>query len=56
MSQALTDYMIDYALNQGINQFDTANLYAKGDAEIALVKRLEINVNRWLSAVRQAFN
>ncbi|MBO3065766.1 aldo/keto reductase [Staphylococcus shinii] len=40
ISQELRNYMIDYALDQGINQFDTANLYAKGDAEIALGKAI----------------
>ena len=28
MSQDMTNHMIDYALDQGINQFDTANLYS----------------------------
>ncbi|MCU5746656.1 aldo/keto reductase [Staphylococcus sp. SQ8-PEA] len=34
------NYMIDYALDQGINQFDTANLYAEGNAERALGKTI----------------
>lgn len=40
MSQDMTNHMIDYALDQGINQFDTANLYSKGDSEIALGKAI----------------
>lgn len=36
MDQQTADYLVDYALDHGINQFDTANLYAKGDAEIVL--------------------
>lgn len=38
MDQETANYMVDYALDHGINQFDTANLYAKGDAEIVLGK------------------
>src|SRR5690625_6582702 len=34
MDQQTADYIVDYALDKGINQFDTANLYASGDAEI----------------------
>lgn len=40
MDQATANYMVDYALDQGINQFDTANLYAKGDAEVVLGKAI----------------
>ncbi|RHW34067.1 aldo/keto reductase [Lysinibacillus yapensis] len=40
MDQETANYMVDYALDQGINQFDTANLYAKGDAEIVLGKAI----------------
>ena len=40
MDQATANYMVDYALDQGINQFDTANLYAKGDAEVILGKAI----------------
>jgi aryl-alcohol dehydrogenase-like predicted oxidoreductase len=40
MSQQQANKMIDYALDQGINQFDTANLYSKGDSEIALGKAI----------------
>lgn len=36
MSQETADEMVDYALDQGINHFDTANLYAMGDAEKVL--------------------
>ncbi|OCA90341.1 aldo/keto reductase [Bacillus sp. FJAT-27225] len=40
MDQETANYMVDYALDQGINQFDTANMYAKGDAEIVLGKAI----------------
>lgn len=31
MSQETANHFVDYALDHGINHFDTANLYAKGD-------------------------
>lgn len=34
MDQATANYMVDYALDHGINHFDTANMYTKGDAEV----------------------
>lgn len=40
MEQATANYMVDYALNQGINHFDTANMYAKGDAEVIFGKAI----------------
>ncbi len=40
ISKKELNYMIDYAIDQGINQFDTANLYAEGDAELALGKAI----------------
>src|SRR5699024_2412688 len=40
MTQETANYMVDYALEQGINQFDTANLYSKGAAEITLGKAI----------------
>lgn len=40
MDQATANYMVDYALDQGINHFDTANMYAKGDAEVILGKAI----------------
>ena len=36
MDQATANYMVDYALEHGINHFDSANLYTKGDAEVIL--------------------
>lgn len=41
MNQETANYMIDYALDKGINHFDTANLYAKGDSEIVLGKAMK---------------
>ena len=38
MNQDTADHMVDYALDHGINHFDTANLYATGDAEKVLGK------------------
>src|SRR5699024_9813005 len=40
MTQETANYMVDYALEQGINQFDTANLYSKGESEITLGKAI----------------
>lgn len=40
MDQATANYMVDYALDQGINHFDTANMYAKGDAEVIFGKAI----------------
>lgn len=40
MGQETANHFVDYALDHGINHFDTANLYAKGDAEIVLGKAL----------------
>ncbi|MBO1204891.1 MULTISPECIES: aldo/keto reductase [Staphylococcus] len=40
MTQETANYMVDYALEQGINQFDTANLYSKGESEITLGKTI----------------
>ncbi|MFB9860438.1 aldo/keto reductase [Salinicoccus siamensis] len=40
MDQSTADALVDYALEHGINHFDTANLYAKGDAEIVLGKAI----------------
>ncbi|MBD8036174.1 aldo/keto reductase [Solibacillus sp. A46] len=36
MDQATANYMVDYALDHGINHFDSANMYTKGDAEVIL--------------------
>lgn len=41
MSQETANHFVDYALDHGINHFDTANLYAKGDAEIVLGKAIQ---------------
>ena len=41
MDQETANYMVDYALDQCINHFDTANLYAKGDSEIVLGKAIK---------------
>src|SRR5699024_3747802 len=40
MTQETANYFIDYALDKGINHFDTANFYAKGDAEKVLGKAI----------------
>jgi len=40
MDQETANTLVDYALDNGINHFDTANLYAKGDAEIMLGKAI----------------
>ena len=40
MNQETANYFVDYALDKGINHFDTANLYAKGDAEKVLGKAI----------------
>lgn len=40
MNQETANALVDYALDHGINHFDTANLYAKGDAEIVLGKAI----------------
>lgn len=48
-------YFIDYALEQGINQFDTANLYAKGDAEIALGKAIRHHRDEMVISTKTGF-
>src|SRR5699024_6597570 len=36
MPEETANFVVDYALEQGINQFVTANLYSKGASEITL--------------------
>lgn len=48
-------YFIDYALDQGINQFDTANLYAKGDAELALGKGIRHHRDEMVISTKTGF-
>ncbi|EHJ07500.1 aldo/keto reductase [Staphylococcus simiae] len=55
MSKKDIDRMIDYALDEGINQFDTANLYAKGDAEIALGKSIRNKRDQMVISTKTGF-
>lgn len=41
VDQTTANYMVDYALDQGINHFDTPNMYAKGDAEVIFGKAIK---------------
>lgn len=47
--------IVDYALDQGINQFDSANLYAKGDAEKAFSKAIRDKRDRMVISTKAGF-
>lgn len=55
MSQETANSIVDYALEQGINHFDTANLYAKGDAEIVLGKAIRDKRKEMVIASKTGF-
>lgn len=55
MTQKTADKMVDYALDQGINHFDTANLYASGDAEIVLGKAIRDKRKEMVIASKTGF-
>lgn len=55
MSEEEVAYFIDYALDQGINQFDTANLYSKGDSEIALGKGIRNHRDEMVISTKMGF-
>lgn len=55
MSQKTANDMVDYTLDQGINHFDTANLYAKGDAEIMLGKAIRDKRKEMVIASKTGF-
>ncbi|ANZ34532.1 aldo/keto reductase [Staphylococcus carnosus] len=55
MTEKEVEYFIDYALEQGINQFDTANLYSKGDSEIALGKGIRNHRDEMVISTKTGF-
>lgn len=55
MVQQTADDMVDYALDQGINHFDTANLYAKGDAEKVLGRAIRNKRQEMVIASKTGF-
>lgn len=55
LTEKEVEYFVDYALDQGINQFDTANLYAKGDAELALGKGIRNHRDEMVISTKTGF-
>lgn len=55
MNQDTANTLVDYALDHGINHFDTANLYAKGDAEIVLGKAIRDKRKEMVIASKTGF-
>lgn len=46
---------MEEALDKGINQFDTANLYSKGDAEIVLGKSIQNKRKKMIISSKTGF-
>ncbi|MCD8787428.1 aldo/keto reductase [Staphylococcus gallinarum] len=55
ITQKIANKLVEEALDKGINQFDTANLYSKGDAEIVLGKAIQNKRKKMIISSKTGF-